>query len=346
MQYIKDLLYSISIINVIDIAIMTTLIYAVIAWFKDTRAFQILATVIGMGIIYFAASKSGLILTSILFQYLWAAIIIVLVIVFQPEIREMLDRASPIRYLSGRHNNEVKADIIDETVNAVTELAGLRIGAIIVFQRLDRLDNVIIKGKPLESLLSTEALMMIFQKGSPLHDGAALVSGARIRSAGCILPLSRDEHLSSQYGTRHRAALGLTERSDALCVVISEERGEVSIAEGKTMTTYRKKGDFRDALDRGLLKGRTGQQGVHSGVIGTLKSNWHLKLLALFISILLWFLVVGTSAIRIGHKYSAAGTPIFRRIWKSPESGWNESTCAFAGQRQAWRILTQALSGQ
>ena len=105
MQYIKDLLYSISIINVMDIAIIATLIYAVIAWFKDTRAFQILATVIGMGILYFAASKSGLILTSILFQYLWAAIIIVLVIVFQPEIREMLDRASPIRYLSGRQNN-------------------------------------------------------------------------------------------------------------------------------------------------------------------------------------------------------------------------------------------------
>jgi len=142
MQYIKDLFYSISIINVLDIAIITTLIYAVIAWFKDTRAFQILATVIGMGILYFAASKSGLILTSILFQYLWAAIIIVLVIVFQPEIREMLDRASPVRYLSGRQNNEIESDIIDETVNAVSELAGLRIGAIIVFQRRERLDNV------------------------------------------------------------------------------------------------------------------------------------------------------------------------------------------------------------
>ncbi len=266
MQYLKDLIYSISITNLIDIAIITTLIYAVIAWFKGTRAFQILATVIGMGIIYLVASRSGLVLTSILFQYLWAAIIIVLVIVFQPEIRDMLDRASPIRYLSGRHNNNVKADIIDETVNAVTELAGLRIGAIIVFQRLDRLDNVIIKGKPLESLLSTEALMMIFQKGSPLHDGAALISGARIKAAGCILPLSRDEHLSSQYGTRHRAALGLTERSDALCVVISEERGEVSIAEGNTLKTYRKKGDFWVALERGLLRGRAGHEGVHSGL--------------------------------------------------------------------------------
>jgi diadenylate cyclase len=300
MQYLKDLLYSISIINLIDIAIITTLIYAVIAWFKGTRAFQILATVIGMGIIYLVASKTGLVLTSILFQYLWAAIIIVLVIVFQPEIREMLDRASPIRYLSGRQNNNVKADLIDESVNAVTELAGLRIGAIIVFQRLDRLDNVIIQGKPLETLLSTEALIMIFQKGSPLHDGAALVSGSRIKAAGCILPLSRDEHLNSQYGTRHRAALGLAERSDALCVVISEERGEVSIAAGKTMTTYRKKGDFRDALDRGLLKARPGKEGAHLGVLGALKSNWRLKVLALLTSILLWFIVVGPQRSELG----------------------------------------------
>jgi diadenylate cyclase len=300
MQYLKDLIYSISITNAIDIAIIAALIYAVIAWFKGTRAFQILATVIGMGIIYLVASKTGLVLTSILFQYLWAAIIIVMVIVFQPEIREMLDRASPIRYLSGRQNNNVKADLIDETVNAVTELAGLRIGAIIVFQRLDRLDNVIIKGKPLETLLSTEALIMIFQKGSPLHDGAALVSGSRIKAAGCILPLSGDEHLSSQYGTRHRAALGLAERSDALCVVISEERGEVSIAAGKTMTTYRKKGDFRDALDRGLLKARPGKEGAHLGVLGALKSNWRLKVLALLTSILLWFIVVGPQRSELG----------------------------------------------
>jgi len=141
---------------------------------------------------------------------------------------------------------------------------------------------------------------MIFQKAAPLHVGAVLVSGARIKSAGCILPLSRDEHLSSQYGTRHRAALGLTERSDALCVVISEERGEVSIAEGKTITTYRKKGDFRDALDKGLLRARPGQRQFRAGIIGALKSNWHLKLLALFTSILLWLLIVGPQRSELG----------------------------------------------
>jgi len=300
MQDLKELLYSISITNIVDIAIIAALIYAVTTWFKGTRAFQILVTVVGMGVVYLAASKAGLILTSVLFQYLWAAIIVVLVIVFQPEIRAMLDRASPVRYLSGRPNNQVKPDLIDETVRAVTELAGLRMGAIIVFQRLDSLDSIIIKGKSLESLLSAEAFVMIFQKNSPLHDGAVLVSGARIKAAGCILPLSSEEHLSPQYGTRHRAALGLTERSDALCVVISEERGEVSIVRDKIITTYRKKGDFREALEQALVPGKTGRESMKLGVIGFLKSNWHLKLFALFTSVLLWFLVVGPQRSELG----------------------------------------------
>jgi len=300
MQDLKELLYSISITNIVDIAIIAALIYAVTTWFKGTRAFQILVTVVGMGVVYLAASKAGLILTSVLFQYLWAAIIVVLVIVFQPEIRAMLDRASPVRYLSGRPNNQVKPDLIDETVRAVTELAGLRMGAIIVFQRLDSLDSIIIKGKSLESLLSAEAFVMIFQKNSPLHDGAVLVSGARIKAAGCILPLSSEEHLSPQYGTRHRAALGLTERSDALCVVISEERGEVSIVRDKIITTYRKKGDFCEALEQGLVPGKTGRESMEIGVIGFLKSNWHLKLFALFTSVLLWFLVVGPQRSELG----------------------------------------------
>ncbi len=95
MQNLKELFYSISIANTVDIVIIACLIYFVLGWFQGTRAFQILATLLGIGLFYFAASEAGLVLTSILFQYLWAAIIIVLVIVFQPEIREMLDRASP-----------------------------------------------------------------------------------------------------------------------------------------------------------------------------------------------------------------------------------------------------------
>jgi diadenylate cyclase len=300
MQGLREIAYSISITNMIDIAIMACLIYFVMSWLKGTRAFQILATVLGMWVVYLVALKAGLILTSILFQYLWAAIILVLVIVFQPEIREMLDRASPMRYLSGRNATAVKPEVLEETVRAVTELAGLKIGAIIVFQRRDRLDNLILQGKLIETLLSAEALLMVFQKSSPLHDGAVLVSDQRIKAASCILPLSADESLGSQYGTRHRAALGLAERSDALCVVVSEERGEVSLVEGKSITNYRKKSEFRDALERGLASGATKEQGSQFGLLGFLKADWHLKIVAVATSVLLWFLVVGPQRSELG----------------------------------------------
>ena len=215
MQFLKDLIDSISLANLVDIGIIACLLYFVLTWIQATRAFQILASMIAIGLFYFVASKLGLILTSLLFQYLWAAIIIVLVILFQPEIRDILDRASPIRYLSGRRPNDMNPDLIEEMVKAVSELARLRIGALIVFRRMDRLDNLILKGKLLDSLLSAETLVMIFQKHSPIHDGAVLIYNERIKAAGCILPLSRDEALSVHYGTRHRAALGLTERTDA-----------------------------------------------------------------------------------------------------------------------------------
>jgi len=300
MQTLKELFYSISATNVVDIGIITCLMYFILVWFRGTRAFQILATLLGMGLFYFFASGMGLILTSVLFQYLGAAIILVLVVVFQPEIREMLDRASPIRFLRGTYQTDINPDTIEETVRAVADLARYRVGAIMVFQRLDKLDNLILKGKTLDSLVSSEALTMIFQKTSALHDGAVLILGDRIKAAGCILPLSKKEELDPQYGTRHRAALGLTERSDALCVVVSEERGEVSLMERGVITAYRKKSEFREALAKGLTHVKSIQQDSATGLMALLRSNWRLKILAFGIAALLWMVIVGPQRSELG----------------------------------------------
>jgi diadenylate cyclase len=300
MQPLSELVNSISAVNLVDIGIIACLIYFVLSWIQGTRAFRILATLLGIGLFYFSALKLGLILTSVLFQYLWAAIIVVLVIVFQPEIREMLERASPIRYLSGRQINDTKPTLIDETVLAVAELARLKIGALIVFQRNDRLDNLVLMGKLLDCVLSAEALVMIFQKGSPLHDGAVLVNKNKLRAASCILPLSHNEHLSSRYGTRHRAALGLTERSDAVCAVVSEERGEVSLVQGKEITTYKKKGDFTEALESTFVIDESSPAQPRLNVLNLLKSNWRLKFLSIITSVFLWFVVVGPQRSEVG----------------------------------------------
>jgi diadenylate cyclase len=296
----RELLLSIGLVNVADILIMACLIYFILSWFWGTRAFQILATVLGIGLFYFVASWLGLVLTSILFQYLWAVIIVVLVIVFQPEVRQMLDHASPIRYLAGNNSPEVSSDLILEVVTAVAELARQRIGALIVFQKMDRLDNLLFKGKPLDTIFSSEVILMIFQKTSPLHDGAVLVYKGGIKAASCILPLSKDEHLSLQYGTRHRAAIGLTERSDAVCVVVSEERGEVSLAEHGKITAFKKKSEFQKALEASFLSGKFAEKGSTLGTLDFLRSNWRLKLLSGVVAAMLWFGVVGPKKSELG----------------------------------------------
>ncbi|MCL5124758.1 MAG: diadenylate cyclase CdaA [Deltaproteobacteria bacterium] len=300
MSFIKELILSISLINLLDIGLIAFLFYFVALWFKGTRSFQILITLIGTGIFYFLATKMGLILTSILFQYVWAAIIIVLVIVFQPEIRQMLDRASPIRHWRNRQYQSPDSGVVEEIVIAVTELARQRTGALIVFQRLDTLDHLIVKGKDLDSALSADLLQAIFQKNSPLHDGAALIYRSRIKAAACILPLSRDEDLSAKYGTRHRAALGICERTDAICIVVSEERGEVTIVEGSEIAHFRQRSEFRTAIEKGLSNHKSENGPPSRGLGAIILSNWRLKLLSLATSIVLWFLIVGPQHSEIG----------------------------------------------
>ncbi|MGC8605687.1 MAG: diadenylate cyclase CdaA, partial [Desulfomonilaceae bacterium] len=301
MSFIKELILSISVINLIDIGLIAFLFYFVALWFKGTRSFQILVTLIGTGIFYFLATKLGLVLTSLLFQYVWAAIIIVLVIVFQPEIRQMLDRASPIRHWRNRRYQSADSIVIDEIVDAVTELARQRTGALLVFQRSDTLDHLLVKGKELDSALSTELLQAIFQKNSPLHDGAALIYRDRIKAAGCILPLSRDEDLSPKYGTRHRAALGICERTDAICVVVSEERGEVSVVDGSEITHFRQRSEFREVIEDVLSNHRSldGPEAARN-FSALVWSNWRLKLLSIATSIFLWFLIVGPQRSEVG----------------------------------------------
>jgi uncharacterized protein (TIGR00159 family) len=301
MNILRDFLLSITLINILDILIISFVTYFSLSWLKGTRSFQILATFFGLGVVYLVAGKVGLTLTSVLFQYLWAAIIIVLAIVFQPELREMLERASPIRALSGRKADAVEHDVVEATVRAVTELARSRLGAIIVFQRFNTLEHLTTTGRALDGLVSAESLIMIFQKTSPLHDGAVVIKRNRMAAASCILPLSTNEELSSRYGTRHRAAIGLTERSDALCVVVSEERGEVSIAVGGRISVFRTKAELESALETGLAA-RPGDDKAKArkSFAARTVANWQVKLVSVGLAAFLWMIFVGPRSSEIG----------------------------------------------
>lgn len=219
--------------DILDILIMSILIYQLYSWFRNSRAMQVLAGLGTVTAIYFITRLTGLHMTSWVLQQLGTVVIIVIVVVFQHEIRQALYRFSKLRDIMGGKTEH--ATVPTAIAEAVFGLAAERCGAIIVFQRTDQLDDHLSNGTPLDALVSVPLMRSIFQGNSPLHDGAILVRDERVIQAACLLPLSDSRQLPQQYGTRHRAAVGLTERTDAVVLVVSEERGEISLAEAGTL---------------------------------------------------------------------------------------------------------------
>lgn len=215
--------------DVADILIMTFLLYQLYSWFRRTRAMQVL---LGLGVvmlIYFATRFLGLYMTSWILQELGTVLVFLIIVVFQAEIRQTLYRFSLLRHFLGSQQGQQRSQF-QEIAETLFNFAEKRTGAIIVFKRSEFLSDLMLNGVRLDCEISPQILESIFADGAPLHDGAALVRGDRIALASCHLPLSANSDLPQYLGTRHRAALGLSERTDAVVVVVSEERGEVSLA--------------------------------------------------------------------------------------------------------------------
>lgn len=214
--------------DIADILIMTFLLYQLYTWFRGTRAIQVL---LGLGVvtlIYFATRFLGLYMTSWVLQELGTVLIILIIVVFQAEIRQALYRFSLLRHmLDSSHENQQGQ--FQEIAETIFSMASRRTGTLLVFQRNEPLNEFVSNGVQLDCEISPQMLESIFYDGAPLHDGAALIKDGRIALASCHLPLSISPDIPQSFGTRHRAALGLSERSDAVIVVVSEERGEVSL---------------------------------------------------------------------------------------------------------------------
>lgn len=216
--------------DIADILIMSFLVYQLYSWFKNTKALQV---VMGLGflvLLYVATRNLGLFMTSWVLQELGTVLFVLLIVIFQTEIRQALYRFSLLRNLFGRQGNGTQLLDLMELARTFFALAAEKTGAIIVFQRKEILDEYLLHGIPLDSLVSAQLIGTIFRSGSPLHDGAIVIRENRVTQASCHLPLSANPELPQHLGTRHRAGLGLTERSDAVVVIVSEERGEVSLA--------------------------------------------------------------------------------------------------------------------
>ena len=251
---------SIGIADVVDIFTVAILIYALLVLLRGTRAMQMLWGILIIVGLYLAASTFKLITLSNVLGNLLAFLPIAIIVLFQQEIRRMLTAFGPtawFRWDLGQNEGPV---MLNELALAVQALASKRIGALIAIERRDSLMAWADTGIPLEALFSYDLMLNLFIPGTPLHDGAAIIRGERIIAASCFLPLTTRHELSSELGTRHRAAIGLTEDSDALVIVVSEETGTISLAVEQQLLRPLDETTLRNAIAEHLYQLRPSEE--------------------------------------------------------------------------------------
>jgi diadenylate cyclase len=217
--------------DLVEILIVAAVFYRVLLLIRRTRAMQILLGVSGLAFVYVVAWFLGFALITRMLEALFQYGAIAALVVFQPELRSALARLGQSRMFRVFNRLE-ESEVVDEIVEAVGQLSRSKIGAIIAIEREVGLDEYAQTGSPVEARVSSEMLTTIFTPYSPLHDGAVLIAGDHIRAAGAILPLTQSVLMDRTLGTRHRAAVGLSEETDAIVIVVSEETAQVSVARG------------------------------------------------------------------------------------------------------------------
>ena len=242
-QKIVGLISTIGLSDVLEILLVAIIFYKLYKVIEGTRAITLAKGIFVLFVMNFLCSTLfNLPLLSWLFEKFMTWVFVALPIVFQPELRRTLEKLGQGRFIfddvPGSLDEEEAKKIIDEIVKASKSLSATKTGALLVIERRMGLNDISDTGIKLEARISSELLGNIFFVNTPLHDGAAIIRGKRLLSAGCLLPLTEKRGLSKELGTRHRAAIGLSEQCDALILVVSEETGTISIAENGRLMRY------------------------------------------------------------------------------------------------------------
>ena len=232
MDYFADLTWAAIIKDVLDILIVSYVIYKLLVVIRGTRAVQLLKGILVLVMIWAGSTWFGLYTLQWLMNQMFNFGVFALIVIFQPELRRGLAQLGQGTLFGGRSGSEQEETgrVIGELIKAVNYLSRRKIGALIVFERSTGLTEYIESGIAMNSRISSELLINLFIPNTPLHDGAVIVRGDSIAAAACYLPLSENPFISKELGTRHRAAIGISEVGDSISVVVSEETGQVSLA--------------------------------------------------------------------------------------------------------------------
>ncbi len=265
---VKDVFANIKWYDFIDIILTSAIIFFVIKFFSNRKAWALFAGVcicLAVGLLSHVLHLEA---TSLIFSQIFEVGIVLVVIVFQPEIRSALEKIGSgslhgiMSLRERRRQNQVYLNIIDNVCEAVSELSQTKTGALIVMTRTTKLDDIISTGTVINADVSALLLRNIFVNKAPLHDGAVIIDETRLAAAACVLPLTRNEDVDPELGTRHRAAIGVSEISDALVIVVSEETGVISVAYDYKLYREYTPDSLKSLLHKKILIGRSKKSNV------------------------------------------------------------------------------------
>ena len=244
--------------DLLDILFVALGIYWLIKLIAQTRASQLVKGLVVLLVVTQVSDWFNLNVINFIFTNIMQVGFLALIIVFQPELRRALEQAGRTKlgdliFASDSGNKQVVEQTIVEICSAVGTLSATKTGGLIVIERNTKIGDVVLTGTPLESKVSKELLLNIFYPNTPLHDGAVIISDNQLKAAGCLLPLCDSKALSSELGTRHRAAIGMSETSDALVIVVSEETGKISVAKDGVLTRNYTQETLKRSLEKNLI---------------------------------------------------------------------------------------------
>lgn len=263
--------------DAVDILIVAFLMYSIIKLVRETRAGQLVKGLVLVVVLFIVSHYLELLMVSQLLNYFFTFAFVAILILFQPEIRKALEQVgrsnvgqSIVSAVGGGRNRDEEKLQMRKAINAVCEgveiLQQLKMGALIVFERQTNLGEIINTGTVINCTPTGQIIGNIFFNKAPLHDGAMVIRNAAVYAAGCILPLTKNPAVSAELGTRHRAALGVSEEADCVAVVVSEETGNISVAVNGSLTRDYTKDTLRDALETLLIAPEEKTSGVRRGL--------------------------------------------------------------------------------